>query len=131
MSTITNYFLAYLDREEAEQRMNNLSDDAIRELLTIKPEGGRLPINDDYSIELSLVPTYNLKGKRGWAATIWREAQKMLRYYKDLVSKEIERMRKCGEEYADEHPDYQPEWTAVLKVINLQKEKEAKRKRVV
>ena len=129
MNAITLYYLAYLEREDAEQRMNEASDEAIRELLAIKPEGGRLPLSEQHAIELALVPRYNLKGKKGWQAKLWRAwAATLLRLQKQL-SHAISEMREMGEAYADEHEDYQPELTAVLKVINLQKETEKSSKK--
>ena len=122
MNSITSYFLAWLDREAAEQRMNEASDDAILELLTLKPEGGRLPLNDTHSIELAIVPKYNLAHKKGWQALLWRAWAATLVKLNKQVSEAIANLRKYGEAYAEEHEDYEPEWTLVLKVINLQKE---------
>lgn len=130
MTAITSFFLAYLDREEAEQRMNSISDDAIREILDIKPEGGRLPINDDYAIELALIPKYNLKGRKGTAARLWRAWAFILDRLQKQVSEAIANMRRFGEEYAAENESYEPDWTAVLKVIRIASggEKESKEK---
>ena len=119
MNAITNYYLAYLEREDAEQRMNEASDEAIRELLSIKPEGGRLPISENHSIELALVPRYNLKGKKGWQAVLWRAWSSVLVRLQKQFSHAIAEMRRLGESYADEHEDYEPDLTAVLKVISL------------
>ena len=128
MNSITLYYLAYLEREDAEQRMNNASDDAIREILTLKPEGGRLPISENHAIELALVPRHNLRYKKGWQAVLWRAwAATLLRLQKNL-SHAIAEMRTLAEDYAAEHEDYDPELTAVLKVINLQKENEKNQK---
>ena len=127
-NAITLYYLAYLEREDAEQRMNEASDDAIREILSLKPEGGRLPLSEQHAIELALVPRYNLKGKKGWQAKLWRAwAATLLRLQKQL-SHAISEMREMGEAYADEHEDYQPELTAVLKVINLKETEKSSKK---
>ena len=119
MNAITNYYLAYLEREDAEQRMNEASDEAIRELLSIKPESGRMPISENHSIELALVPRYNLKGKKGWQAVLWRAWSGVLVRLQKQLSHAIAEMHRLGESYADEHEDYEPDLTAVLKVISL------------
>ena len=130
MKAIEYYFLAWLDREDAEQRMNDLSDAAIEEVLRVKPNGGRIAIDDAYSIELALVPKYNLHGKKGWQAQLWRGWLFILTRLNKQVSEAISHMRTLGESYAEEHEDYEPELTAVLKIISPkdQKEKEKNQK---
>ena len=127
MNAITNYYLAWLDKEAAEQRMNEASTDAINEILVQKPEGGRIVLDDTHSIELALVPKYNLKRKRGSTAQLWRALQAVLTRLQKQVSETIAKMRELGEEYAAENEAYEPEWTTILRVINLQKEKSSKR----
>ena len=121
MQAITSYFLAWLDREAAEQRMNEASDDAIREILAIKPEGGRLPLNDTHCIELAIVPKHNLKGKKGWQARLWRAWAAVLVRLNKQVSEAIAKMRQLGESYAEENEDYEPDLTLVLKIIDKEK----------
>ncbi len=127
-SPLENYYRACMMREKMNILMDKLSDEAIRQFLIIKPEGGRIDIGDGRVLELALVPHYDLKRKHGWTAQIWREAKKMLAFHREQVSNEIERMRTCGEEYAEDHPDYEPEYTVVLKVIKENKEKEKDKK---
>ena len=119
MNAITLYYLAYLEREDAEQRMNEASDEAIREILALKPEGGRLPLSEQHCIELALVPRHNLRCKKGWQATLWRAWASVLQRLQKQLSHAIAEMRRLGESYADDHEDYEPDLTAVLKVINL------------
>ena len=128
MQAIESYYLAWLDREAAEQRMNEASSDAIREILTLKPEGGRLPVSETHSIELAIVPHYNLTRKKGWQACLWRAWSAVLVQLNKQVSKAIAKMREYAEDYAAEHEDYEPDWTVVLKVINPTKEKVIKEK---
>lgn len=129
MKLLINYLSLWLAYKEAEQRMQEASDEAISELLNIKPEGGRIPLDDEYSIELALVPQHDLTRKRGWQAVLWRS----YRWQRDRLMKQLSRtiqtMRELAESYAEEHDNYAPELQAVLKVITA-KEKRTKKENI-